>query len=167
MEPQQRIVALAVGDKRGKDTRFLFRYAYAHLLEPDDRVVVLHARIGAPAGWVPLTVGQAVGSDEAGWLPEEMRQGLKSFKHSEYWQLKGLSAADAIVEFGAPRALAPSRCASLRFASLASLRLALRRIPSLGATARVWLTRLPSRAQSRRAACARTCWWWARAATAA
>jgi hypothetical protein len=105
MEVQQRIVALAVGDKRSEDTRFMWRYAYAHLLEPEDRVVVLHARIGAPAGWVPLTVGQAVGSDEAGWLPEEMRSGLKAFKSSEYWQLKGLSAAEAIVEFGArPRA---------------------------------------------------------------
>ena len=102
MEVQQRIVALTVGDKRSEDTRFMFRYAYAHLLEPEDRVVVLHARIGAPAGWVPLTVGQAVRSDEAGWLPEEMRSGLKAFKTSEYWQLKGLTAAEAIVEFGAP-----------------------------------------------------------------
>ena len=101
MEAQQRIVALAVGDKRAEDTRFMFRYAYAQVLEPNDRVVVLHVRIGAPAGWVPLTVGQAVGSDEAGWLPEEMRQGLKGFASAEYWQLRGLSAADAIVEFGA------------------------------------------------------------------
>ena len=101
MEAQQRIVALAVGDKRAEDTRFMFRYAYAHILEPNDRVVVLHVRIGAPAGWVPLTVGQAVGSDEAGWLPEEMRQGLKGFASAEYWALKGLTAAEAITEFGA------------------------------------------------------------------
>ena len=101
MEAQQRIVALAVGDKRAEDTRFMFRYAYAHILEPHDRVVVLHVRIGAPAGWVPLTVGQAVGSDEAGWLPEEMRQGLKGFASAEYWALKGLTAAEAITEFGA------------------------------------------------------------------
>ena len=115
MEVQQRIVALAVGDKRSEDTRFMFRFAHAHLLEPEDRVIVLHARIGAPAGWVPLTVGQAVGSDEAGWLPEEMRSGLKKFKSSEYWQLKGLTAAEAIVEFGAApsRALAASKPASL------------------------------------------------------
>ena len=100
----QRIVALSVGDKRSEDTKFLWRYAYAHVLEENDRVVVVHARIGAPSGWVPLNVGQAVGSEEAGWLPPEMREGLRAFKHAEYWQLKGLTAAEAVEEFGAPRA---------------------------------------------------------------
>jgi hypothetical protein len=61
----QRIVALAVGERSSEDTKFMWRFAYAHVLESHDRVVVIHARIGAPAGWVPLNVGQAVGSDEA------------------------------------------------------------------------------------------------------
>jgi hypothetical protein len=108
----QRIVALAVGDKRAEDTRYMWRFAYAHILEQHDRVVVVHARIGAPAGWVPLNVGQAVGADEAGWLPEEMRAGLKAFKHAEYWQLKGLTAADAVEEFGARARLARARARS-------------------------------------------------------
>ena len=168
MEAQQRIVALAVGDKRAEDTRFMFRYAYAHLLEPNDRVVVLHARIGAPAGWVPLTVGQAVGSDEAGWLPEEMRQGLKSFKTAEFWSLKGLSAAEAVVEFGArssprryPRALARSALGQKppRRAQHC-LRRALTQTPCSSLTA-------ARASQWRPAACGPTCWCWARAATAA
>ena len=100
-QAHQRIVALAVGDKHAEDTRYMWRFAFAHVLEEGDRVVVLHARIGAPAGWVPLNVGQAVGADEAGWLPEEMRTGLRAIKSAEYWQLKGLSAAEAVEEFGA------------------------------------------------------------------
>jgi hypothetical protein len=163
MEAQQRIVALAVGDKRAEDTRYMFRFAYAHVLEPNDRVVVLHVRIGAPAGWVPLTVGQAVGSDEAGWLPEEMRQGLKGFASAEYWQLRGLSAADAIVEFGAWRRCASATARSRgRCAHLCGRRhLALRPMVSMAHC------RASRRAQWRRAACGPTCWWWARAATAA
>ena len=149
----QRIVALSVGDKRSEDTKFLWRYAYAHVLEENDRVVVVHARIGAPSGWVPLNVGQAVGSEEAGWLPPEMREGLRAFKHAEYWQLKGLTAAEAVEEFGARarahlqrrRASSPSpppRC------SCRGLRLRPAPLP----------------AQSRRAACAPTCSSSARAA---
>ena len=109
----QRIVALAVGDKRAEDTKFLWRYAYAHVLEQNDRVVVVHARIGAPSGWVPLNVGQAVGSEEAGWLPPEMRKGLRAFKHAEYWQLKGLTAAEAVEEFSAYTRSACNACAWL------------------------------------------------------
>lgn len=147
----QRVVALCVGDKAAEDTKFMWRYAYAHLLEPDDRAIVLHVRLGAPAGWVPLNVGQPVGGEEASWLPDEMRDGLKAFPGAEYWQLKGLTPGEAIQEFGA---------SGREGGALALAAPMLSHYPHASH---------PTRAarQSRRAACALTCWSSARAARAA
>ena len=113
-ERVQRTVVLAVGDVKAEDTTMLWRYSFAHLLSENDRVVVVHARTNAPTDWLPLNVGQNVAADEARWLPDEMRDGLKSFKTAEYWSLKGSSVAEAISEFRARPGIAHS---AMRFAA--------------------------------------------------
>ena len=59
-----RTVAIAVGDKHGEDTKLMWRYAFAHILEREhDKVVIVHVRTESPLGWVPISVGQSVAGD--------------------------------------------------------------------------------------------------------
>jgi hypothetical protein len=59
-----RTVAIAVGNKHSEDTKMLWRFTAAHVLEREhDKVVIIHVRTESPLGWVPISVGQSVAGD--------------------------------------------------------------------------------------------------------
>jgi hypothetical protein len=112
----KRTVVLSVGGKSAADTRLLFRFAQAHILEPNtDRVVVAHVELsGEPHNYaynraLPLSgevsqncVSASLGdsltltdAQEAKWLPDEMRDGLRDYT-AEYWALRGNTVVEAV-----------------------------------------------------------------------